>query len=100
MAPEPTGAGRRVARGGRLVRQPSARSSPGDRDHLGEGPGQEVVGAIRFEERDLVRDHGKSYEEYRRSVPMLIPFVGKRNSDRESGIVKAESDRGLLDEKG
>jgi methanethiol S-methyltransferase len=58
-----------------------------------------ILLAIQFEERDLVRDHGEIYEEYRRSVPMLIPFVGKRGSGRGSGIVNVESDRGLLDEK-
>ena len=34
-----------------------------------------ILIAIQFEERDLVREHGESYEEYRRSVPMLIPSV-------------------------
>ena len=37
-----------------------------------------ILFAIQFEERDLVREHGEAYEEYRRSVPMLVPFVGKR----------------------
>ncbi len=37
-----------------------------------------ILLAIQFEERDLVREHGDAYEEYRRSVPMLVPFVGKR----------------------
>ena len=37
-----------------------------------------ILLAIQFEERDLVREHGDAYQEYRRSVPMLIPFVGKR----------------------
>jgi methanethiol S-methyltransferase len=32
-----------------------------------------ILVAIQFEERDLVRDHGRAYEEYRRSVPMLVP---------------------------
>jgi protein-S-isoprenylcysteine O-methyltransferase Ste14 len=32
-----------------------------------------ILVAIQFEERDLVRDHGSAYEEYRRSVPMLVP---------------------------
>lgn len=39
-----------------------------------------ILIAIRFEERDLVREHGESYEEYRRSVPMLIPFPSGRGS--------------------
>jgi protein-S-isoprenylcysteine O-methyltransferase Ste14 len=32
-----------------------------------------VVLAIQFEERDLAAEHGASYEQYRRSVPMLLP---------------------------
>lgn len=32
-----------------------------------------IVLAIQFEESDLVAEHGASYEEYRRSVPMLLP---------------------------
>jgi protein-S-isoprenylcysteine O-methyltransferase Ste14 len=32
-----------------------------------------IVLAIQFEERDLVAEHGASYERYRRSVPMLVP---------------------------
>ena len=34
-----------------------------------------ILIAIQLEERDLVREHGESYESYRRSVPMLIPFT-------------------------
>ena len=33
-----------------------------------------ILLAIQFEERDLVTYHGQAYEEYRRRVPMLIPF--------------------------
>jgi methanethiol S-methyltransferase len=32
-----------------------------------------VVIAIQFEERDLVHEHGGSYQTYRQRVPMLIP---------------------------
>jgi len=32
-----------------------------------------IVLAIQFEESDLVSEHGAAYEEYRRSVPMLLP---------------------------
>jgi protein-S-isoprenylcysteine O-methyltransferase Ste14 len=34
-----------------------------------------ILIAIQFEERDLVREFGDSYEDYRRSVPMLVPFM-------------------------
>ena len=34
-----------------------------------------ILLAIQFEERDLAREHGEAYEEYRRSVPMLVPFT-------------------------
>jgi protein-S-isoprenylcysteine O-methyltransferase Ste14 len=34
-----------------------------------------ILIAIRFEERDLVREFGSSYEDYRQRVPMLIPFT-------------------------
>jgi protein-S-isoprenylcysteine O-methyltransferase Ste14 len=32
-----------------------------------------ILIAIRFEERDLVAQHGARYEHYRRTVPMLVP---------------------------
>jgi methanethiol S-methyltransferase len=43
-----------------------------------------VLVAIRFEERDLVAEHGASYEQYRRTVPMLVPRLGtaRRTSSR------------------
>jgi methanethiol S-methyltransferase len=34
-----------------------------------------ILIAIQFEERDLVREFGSSYEDYRRRVPMLVPFT-------------------------
>jgi methanethiol S-methyltransferase len=37
-----------------------------------------IILGIQFEERDLVAEHGNSYERYRRSVPMLIPRVGRQ----------------------
>jgi protein-S-isoprenylcysteine O-methyltransferase Ste14 len=36
-----------------------------------------ILVAIQFEERDLVAAHPE-YAEYRRRVPMLIPFLGNR----------------------
>jgi methanethiol S-methyltransferase len=35
-----------------------------------------IVLAIQFEEKDLIREHGPAYQEYRRKVPMLLP-IGK-----------------------
>ena len=37
-----------------------------------------ILIAIQLEERDLVREHGDSYEAYRRSVPMLFPLARRR----------------------
>jgi protein-S-isoprenylcysteine O-methyltransferase Ste14 len=39
-----------------------------------------ILIAIQLEERDLVREHGETYETYRRSVPMLFPSPRKRES--------------------
>ncbi|MEA5509934.1 isoprenylcysteine carboxylmethyltransferase family protein [Crocosphaera sp. UHCC 0190] len=39
-----------------------------------------ILIAIQFEEKDLVEIHGETYENYRRKVPMLIPFFGKKAS--------------------
>ena len=41
-----------------------------------------ILLAIQFEERDLVREHGDSYETYRRSVPMLIPFTRRQRDSK------------------
>jgi hypothetical protein len=32
-----------------------------------------ILIAIQFEERDLVRIHGVSYQNYRKNVPMILP---------------------------
>ena len=37
-----------------------------------------ILLAIQFEERDLVHEHGTAYENYRRTVPMLVPFTKSR----------------------
>ncbi len=43
-----------------------------------------ILIAIRFEERDLVAEHGARYSEYRKQVPMLIPRLGGRPSGIDS----------------
>jgi protein-S-isoprenylcysteine O-methyltransferase Ste14 len=37
-----------------------------------------ILVAIQLEEHDLMREHGNSYEQYRRRVPMLLPFARRR----------------------
>jgi methanethiol S-methyltransferase len=51
-----------------------------------------IVIAIQFEERDLEAEHGASYAEYRRRVPMLLPFKRKRRSDDPGQILEPTSD--------
>ena len=46
-----------------------------------------ILLAIRFEERDLVAFHGRAYEDYRRRVPMLVPFA--RRQQEESARAEA-----------
>jgi len=46
-----------------------------------------ILLAIRWEEKDLASEHGSSYENYRRSVPMLVPFTRRGNA---SGPVQAK----------
>ena len=51
-----------------------------------------ILIAIQFEEHDLVREHGESYEDYRRRVPMLIPSFGRSASPRvEPGTAKGSA---------
>jgi protein-S-isoprenylcysteine O-methyltransferase Ste14 len=38
-----------------------------------------ILLAIRWEEGDLAAEHGSAYENYRRSVPMLVPFRRRRS---------------------
>ena len=47
-----------------------------------------IVVAIQFEEHDLVSEHGARYEQYRRSVPMLIPGR-ERVTSQDVGIPDA-----------
>lgn len=47
-----------------------------------------ILVAIQFEERDLLRAHGRRYEAYRKSVPMILPapFGGRdKGRDLEAG---------------
>ena len=37
-----------------------------------------ILIAIQLEEHDLVREFGRTYEDYRRRVPMLVPFARGR----------------------
>ena len=39
-----------------------------------------ILIAIRFEERDLVAEHGARYSEYRKQVPMLVPRLSGHSS--------------------
>jgi protein-S-isoprenylcysteine O-methyltransferase Ste14 len=60
-----------------------------------------ILLAIRFEERDLAREHGEAYEDYRRSVPMLVPFARRRGPARGAGTDKArEESEGYLEGAG
>ncbi len=43
-----------------------------------------ILLAIQFEERDLITEHGKSYEDYRRKVPMLIPGLKPRRKETKA----------------
>jgi methanethiol S-methyltransferase len=48
-----------------------------------------ILIAIQLEERDLVREHGDSYEAYRRSVPMLVPFTRRRQDSQAAENISA-----------
>jgi protein-S-isoprenylcysteine O-methyltransferase Ste14 len=53
-----------------------------------------ILVAIRLEERDLVREHGDSYEAYRGSVPMLIPFTRPRQDSQQANSVSVRTQSG------
>ena len=42
-----------------------------------------ILLAIRWEERDLLEAHGSAYEEYRRTVPMLVPALSQAVAVRQ-----------------
>jgi methanethiol S-methyltransferase len=50
-----------------------------------------ILVAIQLEERDLVREHGARYEEYRRRVPMLMPFTARRPAATPRGTATSVS---------
>jgi protein-S-isoprenylcysteine O-methyltransferase Ste14 len=37
-----------------------------------------ILVGIQLEEKDLIDEHGTTYENYRRSVPMLLPGLRRR----------------------
>jgi protein-S-isoprenylcysteine O-methyltransferase Ste14 len=47
-----------------------------------------ILLAIQFEERDLVREFGDTYEDYRRNVPMLVPSL---KGQRQPSDIKVRS---------
>ena len=51
-----------------------------------------ILVAIQFEERDLVREHPE-YADYRRRVPMLVPFTRRRTSPAASPTANATDAR-------
>jgi protein-S-isoprenylcysteine O-methyltransferase Ste14 len=46
-----------------------------------------ILIAIRYEERDLIKEHGRAYEQYRESVPMFVPFTRKMKHRSEEKTV-------------
>jgi methanethiol S-methyltransferase len=48
-----------------------------------------IIVAIQFEESDLVHEHGSAYEEYRRTVPMLLPGTGRPRTSAPADMKRA-----------
>jgi|SRR5687767_8497905 len=51
-----------------------------------------ILTAIQFEEHDLVKHFGVKYQDYKRSAPMLIPFLkGSKNKSTNPDLNKVDS---------
>ncbi len=55
-----------------------------------------ILLAIRLEERDLLREHGEAYEQYRRSVPMLVPFGRGRGTAARTKSQNVKEEKVLI----
>jgi hypothetical protein len=61
-----------------------------------------ILVAIQFEERDLIRIHGASYQNYRKTVPMILPLrwgtpITPRSRAIAAGMSTATSERSFGD---
>jgi hypothetical protein len=56
-----------------------------------------ILVAIQLEERDLLREHGKAYAEYRQSVPMLLPIGSSQRPSRTGESVGVGAASGNAD---
>jgi protein-S-isoprenylcysteine O-methyltransferase Ste14 len=54
-----------------------------------------ILVGIFFEERDLIATYGQRYRDYRRRVPMLVPFFRRRADSRGPQAANAQESHGL-----